>query len=327
MKRIQRIGAMLCSIIMLASCLSACNADDTEAALSVGKADVGNDVYAYYLDLVLQNTDDSLKAEDAQKQAEDKCVSYVRINSEFRKLKLSLSSSAKAEVARNVNDMYSMYGGYYEKIGVTKQTLTNVMISEAYKEELVTAIYGEGGEKAVSVEKQKEYFNDNYVFFKAISAYLYTTDDSGKSLKLPEAELATVKEKFESMKGQINADTTIDAVNLAYETENGGQTEAEMDVLSAQKGSDLYPEKFFSDVSSLENKEVKVLEYDNYIFLIQKVDSSTFYADNAKSCLTAMVAEDFEKEIASRYSKLSTNSDSGVMNSTYKTIQRIKGAE
>lgn len=320
-----RIFALILALVMLFS-FSACSGGNAEpdVAMTIGGTEIGSDVYAYYLDVVLQNSDESLSEDDAIAQAEDLCAEYVKVNTEFKSQKLSLSSSSKAIYVNEVNSLWSIYGGYYESIGVSKETLTKVMESEAYKEGLVTAIYGVGGEKAVSEEEQKEYFASNHVFFKAISAYLYTTDNSGNVVKLPEADLTALKTKFDGMKSGISSENTIDAVNKAYEEANGGTSESEMPILSTTKTSDLYPEGFFDAVVAMETDATGVLVYDNYYFLVQKKDADDYYSDYSYDNLLEMISDEFTKELDSRYTDLKVEGDNGVEKAYYKTILKVK---
>ncbi len=320
-----RISVLFAALIMMFS-LCSCSGGNIEpdVAMNIGGTEIGSDVYAYYLDIVLQDSDESLSEDDAMKQAEALCAEYVKVNTEFKSQKLSLSSSSKAVFVNEVNNLWSIYGGYYERIGVSKETLTKVKESEAYKESLVTAIYGTGGEKAVAEEEQKEYFASNHVFFKAISAYLYTTDSAGNVAKLSEDDLTALKTKFDDMKSSISSENTIDAVNKAYEEANGGTAESEMPVLTTTKASDLYPEGFFDAVAAMETDDLEVLVYDNYYFLVQKKSADTYFSDYSYSNLLEMISDEFTKELDSRYTDLKVNGDTGVEKVCYKTILRVK---
>lgn len=319
------ISAFMTALIMifgLSACSNGSEAPDT--AMTIGGTEIGSDVFAYYLDVVLQDSDESLSEDDAIAQAEAMCAEYVKVNTEFKAQNLSLSSSSKAIYVNDVNNLWSIYGGYYESIGVSKETLTKVKESEAYKERIVTAMYGTGGEKAVSEEDQKSYFASNHIFFKAISAYLYTTYASGNVVKLSENELAALKTKFDDMKSGISSENTIDAVNKAYEEANGGSADSEMQVLSTTKTSELYPEGFFDAVAAMKTDETEVLVYDNYYFLVQKKSADTYFSDYSYSNLLEMISDEFTEELDSRYKDLKADGDKGTEKACYKTILKVK---
>jgi len=318
------------AVILLVACLltvlCACSkpASSDEVALTVNKTEVGADIYAYYLDQVLQNKDESYTKDEAIKDATALCVEYVQVNAEFEKAGLKLSSSTKAAVASSVNDLWNIFGGYYEKIGVDKQTLTKIKTKEAHKEDLVTAIYGKGGEKEISEESQKKYFEENYIFFKAISSYLYNIDADGTVTKISSAELDKTETAFADMKSKIGEDTSIDAVNKEYVESTGGSAEAEMEILSTTKDTDSYPNGFFKDVYSMEDNAISVLKYDDYIFLVQKKNTASYYSDYAKANLSKMAGESFGEYLSGKYKDAKAETDSSVQAGAYSTINNVK---
>lgn len=312
----KRVLSIIISIMLILNILfsfSACGSGSgsNATAVSIGNAEVGKDIYMYFLDEVLRDENAELPEEDAFADAKEKAAYYVKINTEFKKRSLSLSSADKAEIASEVNSMWNIYGNYYTKLGVTKETLTKVKESEAFEQALINAIYGTGGDSAVSEESRKDFYSKNYVFFKAISAYI-------ASMSAEEAD--SLKTRFSDMKSSITAENTIDAVNLAYVEANGGSAEAEMPILSTSSSSDAYPKNFFSDVASMENSSVSVLTYDDYIFIVQKLDGSGSYSDYADDVLKAMVIDDFISYIEDAYSDIKVSEDEGVEKSCYSAI-------
>ena len=313
---------ILSIVIVFGGCAKPASADDV--ALTVNSTEIGADIFAYYLDNVLQNKDDSFSKEDALKEATTLCVEYYEVNAEFEKAGLKLSSSTKASVASSVNDLWNIFGGYYEKIGVSKQTLTKIKTSEEYKEDLVSAIYGKGGEKEISEESQKEFFEENYVFFKAISSYLYNISADGSITKISQEELDKTETAFADMKAKIDTDTTIDTVNKEYVESTGGSTESEMEILSTTSNSTSYPKDFFNDVKAMENDAISILKYDDYIFLVQKKNTSSYYENYAKINLSKMAEESFAEYIGSIYKDVNIDSSSSVQSSVYSIINNVK---
>ncbi|NLL62990.1 MAG: hypothetical protein GX241_01910 [Ruminococcaceae bacterium] len=296
-----------------------------ETALVINDVKINVDVFSYYLDEVMKGTD--LEKSEAIKLAEEKCADYVKYNTEFKELGLSLSSSNKADVSLTVNDLWGVYSGYYKKIGVSKETLTKVKESEAFRQAIIEKIYGEDGEKAISKEEKETYFEENYVFFKVISAYLCTVNDKGETVPLDDDEITAIKGQFADMKAKIKGDVTIDAVNLEYVTSLGGSTEAELPILSTSKKSETFPEPFFEEVKALEKDAISVLAYDKYIFLVQKKDGAEYYSDNAAMILSEMATKEFEKYMADKYSGVKIISTDMVEKECYDTIKGIKNAK
>ena len=80
----KRIYAFLAAVVMVFSfCACAGETAEPDVAMKIGGTEIGSDVYAYYLDIVLQDSDESLTEDDAMRQAEELCAEYVKVNTEF----------------------------------------------------------------------------------------------------------------------------------------------------------------------------------------------------------------------------------------------------
>ncbi len=95
---------------------------------------------------------------------------------------LTLSASEKRSASNNLEDLWHVFSGYYEKLGVSKQTLMKIETADTSRNRLFYYIYDEGGEKAVSEDDIKKYYNENYISFRAITGYLTTTDANGDTV-------------------------------------------------------------------------------------------------------------------------------------------------
>lgn len=326
LKKFTRFSTAFVLAFVLIMTLSSCSGgnDEIDEALSVGNAKIGEDIYTYFLDTALHGENKNLSESQARKLAEGDIAYYVKINTEFEKRNLSLASSEKADIAAEVNSLWNIYGGYYSKIGVSKQTLTKVYESRAFEQALINSIYGSGGDTEIPEASRKDYFSKNYVFFKAINAYLCTVNEEGKTVPVSDEELNSIKNKFSSMKDSISAENTIDAVNVAYVESAGGSTESEMPVMSATSKTDTYPKNFFGDVSKLENDEVAVLTYTDYIFLVQKKNGTDLYSDYAADVLKDMASDDFSKYIDGEYKDIKVSGVDSVEKDCFSIIEKSR---
>lgn len=312
-------------ILILAFCLSFVGCGKTaintnEVALTVGDAGVDAGVFAYFLDTQVKTNGENANKADAIEEAEKLCAEYVKVNTEFKNRELSLSGSAKGSIAAAVDEVWNLYGGYYEKIGVSKETVTKIKTSDAYKEMLVSSVFGAGGDKEISEDQMKTYFNENYIFFKYMTASL--TGDA-------EADKATTS-KFKELKdniGREDPDTeeemTFEDVNKKY-SEETGEPAAELNISTMKKGSDTFPEKFFTDVLEMEVDSYKVLSYDENIFLVQKVDGSSYFGDYKTSILDYMTNTDFETLMTTNYKDVKIVGNENIESNIYLTIKDLK---
>ena len=320
-KKLIQAFSLILAFTMIIS-FSACS-KSRNAAVIVDDTPVDSGIFAYYLDQVLHGDGNKLSEKDAIKKAQDLTATYVKVNTEFKTQGLRVSSDEKSNIVTIVNDLWSMFGGYYEKIGVSKQTLTKLMESETYKKSLIMSMYGENGEKSISEEDQKKYFDDSNVFFKAISAYLYNTTED-KDVKLSPDEVNALVEKFNEMKKSISSENTIDAVNKSYAESTGGSAEEEMPVLSTYKGSDFYPKGFFTKVSGMEKDEIEVFQLEDYLFLVQRKDSEEYFKEFKSENLMQMASKDFNEEITKRYKKKEVKGNKGLQKDIYDLIIEVR---
>jgi hypothetical protein len=285
----KKIAAVFLAAVMgiaLCSCGSG-----TSTAMKIGNTDIPSDIFTYYLDTEMTGTKNSSKC---IKAAQKDCIEYAKINHRFSEMKLSLTASQKSALASEVNDRWDVFCNYYKKIGVSKQTLTKVYESAAYKATILDAIYGENGTAAVSEDTLRSYFTSDYVFFKAISEYIPKT--TGKD------ELAALNIKFAALKSEIDGGKTIDTVNQEYAAANGGTADAQMPVTILEKSdTSSYPDGFFDDMIQLGAGDVSVLTFDRYIFLVQRTAQTDSFGDYREACLEAVTADDFADRIAGWY--------------------------
>lgn len=316
---------VLLLLLVLALCLSftACGKtiSSEKAALTVGDANVSAGVFAYYLDSQIKiASGESPSKADAIKAAEALCANYVKINTEFNKRNLSLSSAEKASVAESVEEIWNFYGGYYESIGVTKDVLTKIKASEQYNQKLITSVFGTGGESEISEDAMKTYFNDNYVFFRFITADFSEDEDANKTLKDTFAELASTIGTEDEETGET---ITIDDLSADFaEKTNGAASSLESTAMKSD--STDFPEKFFDDVKEMEVGDHKVLSYSDNIFLVEKSDGSGSFSDYKDSILDLLTNTDYDSLMEKSYGNVKVTGISDVEDSCYDLIIKVK---
>ena len=326
MKRILKISSLLLAVLLL---FCSCSSSD-KAALTVGEGQVDADVYAYFLDYVIlsENKDKKISEKELKEKANELCLDYIKTNTKFSQMKLSLNAAKKAQIAKEVTNKWSFFGSYYNSIGVSKQTLTKIAESNAFKDDLLLAIYDTNGTNPVNEDSLKEYFKDNYIFFKAINGYLKTTDENGNEVVKSEEQIASITESFNSMAKSITDENTIDAVNLEY-LESVGDTGAdELPISVINKTSKNYPSGFFQQIVLMDVSEIKVIAFDDYIFIAQRFDnfdeSQNFYTNYRTICLKEMVNDDFDKTIDGWFKDSKSEAVSKVQDKCYKQIISVR---
>lgn len=316
---------VLLLLLVFALCLSftACNKTIVEekSALTVGDSNVSAGVFAYYLDAQIKiASGESPSKADAIKAAENSCANYVKINTEFQKRELSLNSVEKASVAANVEEIWNFYGDYYESIGVSKETLTKIKTSEQYNEKLISSVFGAGGESEISEDAMKTYFNDNYVFFKFITAEFSSDEETNKTIKDALVELVGTIGTEDEETGET---ITMDDVNASFAEKTGGSASA-IESTAMKSDSTDFPSGFFSDVKAMENGEHKVLTYTDNIFLVEKLDGSGSFSDYKSAILDLLTNSDYDSLMEKNYSNIKISGISDVEDDCYNIITKVK---
>lgn len=314
---------LLLLVFTLCVSFTACSKTIAEekSALTVGDANVSAGVFAYYLDAQIKiASGESPSKSDAIKAAEASCANYVKINTEFQKRKLSLNSAEKATVAANVEEIWNFYGGYYESIGVSKETLTKIKTSEQYNEKLISSVFGAGGESEISEDAMKTYFNDNYVFFKFITAEFSSDEEANKTVKDTLTELAGTIGTEDEETGET---ITMDDVNASFAEKTGGTASA-LETTAMKSDSTDFPSGFFSDVKAMDNGAQKILTYSDNIFLVEKVDGSGSFSDYKSAILDLLTNSDYDSLMKKNYSNIKVTGIADVEDDCYNTITKVK---
>lgn len=314
---------LLLLVFTLCVSFTACSKTIAEekSALTVGDANVSAGVFAYYLDAQIKiASGESPSKSDAIKAAEASCANYVKINTEFQKRKLSLNSAEKATVAANVEEIWNFYGGYYESIGVSKETLTKIKTSEQYNEKLISSVFGAGGESEISEDAMKTYFNDNYVFFKFITAEFSSDEEANKTVKDTLTELAGTIGTEDEETGET---ITMDDINASFAEKTGGTASA-LETTAMKSDSTDFPSGFFSDVKAMDNGTQKVLTYSDNIFLVEKVDGSGAFSDYKSAILDLLTNSDYDSLMKKNYSNIKVTGIADVEDNCYNTITKVK---
>ncbi|NLA77342.1 MAG: hypothetical protein GX851_05880 [Clostridiales bacterium] len=210
---------------------------------------------------------------------------------------LELSVAEKTDLSHDVNSLWGVYGAYYDKIGVSKQTLYDVKRSEAYKTAILKEYYGENGSRtATSAEALEAEFNNTFAAFSMISIPLYTQENGVRAV-FDENKKSELAETFRAAALQIGGEVTMDTVNAQL---TGSQAVPETFFMRAS--TEGYPEGFFALVKSCEVDKTAVFELEDTLYLVRRenilVNYPDFYSSNRDAILYDMYAEDFAKTLA-----------------------------
>jgi len=289
----KKIICALAALNLIILSLASCSFGGKKTALTISGTDIDSEIYAYYLDRVEQRPEDyglnsEYKQSEARDAAVDLCVRYLAFNTYFAENGLSLSVSEKVSVSDNVNNFWMRSGNHFEKIGVSKQTLTKILTSEAYENAIFSYLYDKGTGDMEAEESIKVYFYGNYVAFRNICAY-YTTDDG--SGRITEQERLALVDTFNA----IAAASGTDSDSFTTACSDAGYAASDIAVL--EKSNEGYPAGFFDNVNGMQFNEVKVFEYSDSIFAVRKESlvelGEGLYSSYRDTCIKNMHADEW----------------------------------
>lgn len=280
----KKVISLLLATLTLALVLTSCSGP---AKVKVNGVKIDNEIYTYF-ENTLEKNESGEVGEDAIKSAISR---YVTINSEFNNRGLSVDSELKLSLSESVNDLWHLYGNYYNEIGISKQTIYKIELSKLYESLLLADYYSN-----ISEDEIKAYFKENYIGIRFVNGYLFNVDENGSSVAMTDAQKNSVIASYNSVVTLINEGALIEEA-VASLDENAEVYNTLINAFS----DGTFPQGFFSEVKKIETGKVATVTLDDYIFLVQRIDvfdkTYGYYENNRTTCLEAMKGDEFAKVI------------------------------
>lgn len=290
----KRIAALLTALLCLS--LSACSAQGKEkTALTVGGAQIGSELFAYYFDKAVAApaqyglTEESSGAEFVDIAVQE-VTRYVAVNTLFVQYGLQLTNAEKTEIAETVDALWVAFGNHYQKVGISRATLSKIQTCAAYEDALFYALFDKGTENAEAEATLRRYFAENYIIFRSVSAFFITADAAGSELVMTDAQKTELINTFGSLAGQITDIGSFESIPA----EQGYSAAA---TVLLKKGQSGYPDGFFDAVQAMEGEKATAVAFGDSVFLVWKFDPAQReqeYADCRTTCLKDIYAADAE---------------------------------
>ncbi len=326
--RFKQTIALLCAISCLCSILvfSGCAITDEKPAMTINDVAISNDIFTYFLDLATVEMDKEASFDAIREKAKTYAATYFKTNTLAHNEGIVLSTAQKAQVSEKVNAYWSIYGNYYTKIGVSRETLTKVFTADSFRSALLLHYYGTGGEEEIPLTRLYAQFKTNYIVFQSITGYFTTTDAYGKTERISENESEALILKFQNMATMVNAGEQNMEEAADFLSSTGYQSSAQTVIL--HKDDTSYPKGFFEKVQATEARLATVIGTTDYIFLVLRGDADTnseYFKEKKPEMIEIIVGDEIDTKIAN-----SLNTDIKVVNNIavgyYNLIMNEKGA-
>lgn len=278
----KKIISSLLALLMIISALTGCT---KKTEVKINGTSIDNEVTAYFKTLAHEGED-----------VNELIARYVAVNSEFNNCSLTVPRNVRSSLSDDVNNIWNLFGTYYENLGISKDTIYKIELSKVYETLLLEERYGENGVSPVSEEDLKEYFRGNYASVRFVTGYMFEVTENGTT-EMTEKQKEELKQSFNSAADAINDGTSIEeAVKLL------GSAEIHDTVVNS-KGNDNFPDGFWDEIKKIEVNKAGIIILGSYIFLVQKMDSEKgdyeCYSEYKSDCLYQMKGEEFDKIVSS----------------------------
>ena len=299
-------------------------------AADVSGAEVTKGIYTYFYDYAAGNTAFSESYdEDVKNEAQRLVKQYVAVNSLADKLDVSLSYQLKSDCALETENTWDFFSQHYEKIGVTKQDMHKIKENEGLKTALLDYFYGQDSEEEpVSEKKLRKEFEKSYIGVKIIAASLSVTDSLGNTEALEETEVSRIRNKFTSMKNSLNYGSDIERVYTDYNTGEDliGTQYLETYIFTASSAQ--YGKDFFKTISALAYNKAEVIEYEDSIYLVYRVDITPdeygYFITYESSILSSLKMDDLEEKINAEAETYEIKEHASVVNGIIKSVLSVR---
>ncbi|MBR0536045.1 MAG: hypothetical protein IIX14_06685 [Clostridia bacterium] len=317
--------ALVAVCLFSITALSGCDAVKKEKAVTLNGVEISNDVFTYFLDLATVELGTDADSKALREMTLAYLTTYFKTNSLAHAHGIELTIGEKAAVSQKVNDRWFVYGAYYQRVGITKETLTKVFTADAYRDRLILAYYGEGGTEEIPVARLYAAFRTNYIIFQAITGYFTETDEAGNSVRLPKNEVESLVLRFQSMADVVNSgEKTMDEA-ADFLAEAGIQSAVQTVVL--HKDDDSYPQGFFQKVQSIDTRYAAIIGTNDYIFLVLRGEAdanSKYFNDKKIEIIQSIVGDGIDTIIDGAY-EVDSKVAPTVFNSYLQLIKSAKG--
>lgn len=286
--------------IILICTFSACSSEKKEQyPITVNGTPVDGEIFRYYLDDVWDSAAASGSRDGRITEATYKCIRYVAVNSTFSAYGLSLSDAEKAELSEKANVLWNMFGVYYEKIGVSKETYIKIKTSDAFVEKLRLAFFDKGGTDEISDAVLRGVLQENFAAFRYVRTPLKTTDVYGNEIPLTDKEMNRLVALYNSNLNTVAASYTVEK---AY-TEIAAEfplTEQSYENVVIDSTDHEFTSAFYNTVKEMGDNTAKAFQFGEFVYLVYKiniVNDGLIFSQLRDECLKIISEEPLQSKI------------------------------
>lgn len=314
-------------ILALMLTLAGCSGTDTANVAAYNDTKVPAGVYLYYMinniynaSTLAENKDKSplkqtIEGKNGNEWVIDKTkedlMAHIAADVEFDRLKLTLTEETKGSVINAVKDTWENDASYYEKNGISKESLLEAALNYQKRSLVLENYYGENGEKSVSDSDALKYYEENYARINHL-VISKSVESNGEQVPLSGEALVKVKEQANSYFEMLKKGESFETVLVAKEKADAAAQSKEEPAahehdnefahdIIVTKGQPYFPEKYLSQLFASEIGKPGFYEEDAMyiVFLRKDVNANPKDFETRKSQIGIfMQSENFNSELA-----------------------------
>lgn len=251
---------------------------------------------------------------------------YVQVEKMFEEKGLELTEEDLQNIEYNVEGYWAYISDTYEKLGVSKESYSKIVENSMKETSLLNSIYGAEGEKALSDDEIKKYYEENY---RKVNIATYSTVDSTTGEALSDDKKKEVETKAnEALTRLQNGENIKTIIAETNQTTDDGSTEESTEVTEESTQIEIKKEEntTISDDLAKQIFEKAVvgqpilLSDDNGYYIVMSYDnklSDESFKERKDSLLYEFKYDEFTQYIDEQAQSLSVEENKNALN-TFK---------
>lgn len=322
----KKVLSMLILISVMLCALCSCSEAPAGAPVTVDGVPVDREVFIYYLDRAFSEAN----CTDRQSRIEyatNSCIRYVATNTTFEGFGLEITPPEYAELSEETNALWNAFGSYYEKSGVSKQTYMKIRTNALYTEKIRFALFGSDGLSPIADDSLKGWFSANFVAFKLIRGYLFTTDIYGNTVEYTDEELLNIVASYQDAADKINSGNGIELVYASLADGTAKDIQQTFNTQIITDGDSYYPQDFYSEVQKIDQGRAAVCVFGDYIYLVYRVNlfsDEQLFEDKREICLKAVSEIPLQNEINTICNSFTSVRNTKSVDDIYNALLKVK---
>ncbi len=269
--------------------------------------------------------DDKSLEEWVNDEAEVLTKRYVQVEKMFEEKGLKLTEQQLENIEYNVEGFWPYISKTYEELGVSKESYSKVMTNSAKETSLLNAIYGPEGEKALSDDELKKYYEENY---RKVNIASYSTVDSTTGEALADDKKKEMEDKANEDLSRLQNGENIKTIIAERKEATGTSTEETTEVTEESTQVEIYKDggNSISDDLTKQIFEKAVvgqpilLSDDKGYYIVMSYDnklSDESFKERKENILYQYKYDEFIKDIDEQAKSLSVEENKNALN-TFK---------